>query len=154
MNEQANTIKNTVATLLSSLNNRNRDVISRRFGLKTGKKETLESIGQSYDITRERVRQIEEVSLKQIRQGLAAGLTAKTKPFIDLADNILEQAGGVAREDYLFAKFSGVAKDNPANAALVFFLSLDGRFGRIVETDDLHTHWALSDQHAESFNKS
>ena len=148
------TIRGVVGQLLGVLNTRNKDVISRRFGLKTGKKETLESIGQSYKITRERVRQIEEVSLKQIRQGLSGGLAAKIKPFVDLADNILEQAGGVAREDHLFNKFSGIAKDNPANAALVFFLSLNGTFKRFAETDDTHTYWALSGQHAESFSKS
>ena len=111
-----------VGQLLSVLNTRNRDVISRRFGLKTGGKETLESIGQGYKITRERVRQIEEASLKQLKQSLASGVSAKIKPFVDLAENILDQTGGVAREDDLFEKFSGGAKDNPANASLVMLL--------------------------------
>ncbi len=148
------TIRGVVGQVLAALNTRNRDVISRRFGLKTGKKETLESIGQSYHITRERVRQIEEVSLKQVRENLGSGLVSKVKPFVNLAENILEQAGGVAREDNLFAKFSGITKDSPANAALVFFLSLDGKLNKFVETDDLHTFWALSKQHAETFTKS
>ena len=148
------TIRGVVGQVLGVLSTRNKDVISRRFGLKTGKKETLESIGKSYGITRERVRQIEEVSLKQIRVNLNNGMTAKVKPFVSLAENILEQAGGVSREDNLFAKFSGVAKESPANAALVFFLSLDGRLKKFAEIDDLHAFWALSDQHAESFKKS
>ncbi len=139
---------------MSVLNTRNRDVISRRFGLKTGKKETLESIGKSYGITRERVRQIEEVSLKQVRDGLGAGFAVKIKPFVNLAENILEQVGGVAREEQLFVKFSGAAKDNPANASLVFFLSLDGKLKRVIDSDDFHTFWALSDQHADSFSQS
>lgn len=46
-----NATRGVVGQLLAVLNTRNRDVISRRFGLKTGKKETLESIGQSYGIT-------------------------------------------------------------------------------------------------------
>ncbi len=140
--------------MLAVLNTRNRDVISRRFGLKTGKKETLESIGKSYGITRERVRQIEEASLKQVRENLNSGLAGKVKPFVNLAENILEQAGGVTSEDNLFAKFSGVAKENSTNAVLIFFLSLDGRLKKFIETDDFNTFWALSAQHAESFNKS
>ena len=148
------TIRGVVGQLLSVLNTRNKDVISRRFGLKTGKKETLESIGKSYGITRERVRQIEEVSLKQIRDNLNSGLAAKIKPFVSLAENILEQAGGVAKEEDLFIKFSGVAKDSPANAALVLFLSLDGGLKKFTETEDLDSYWALSEQHAESFRKS
>lgn len=148
------TIRGVVGQLLSALNTRNRDIISRRFGLKTGKKETLESIGQSYGITRERVRQIEESSLKQIKQGLAAGAAVRVKPFVDLAESILDQTGGVAKEDDLFLKFSGVAKDNPANASLVFFLTLDGQFRRYSETDDSYTFWASSSQHADFFQKS
>ena len=143
-----------VGQLLAVLNTRNRDVVSRRFGLKTGKKETLESIGQSYGITRERVRQIEEVSLKQVRDNLGTGLVAKVKPFVNLAENILERTGGVAKESHLFSEFSGVAKDSPANAALVFFLSLDSKFKRLPDSDDFHICWALSEQHADSFKKS
>ncbi len=149
-----NAIKGVVSQLLSVLNTRNRDTISRRFGLKTGKKETLESIGKSYDITRERVRQIEEASLAQIKNNLESGLSAKLKPFVDLTESILEQAGGVMKEENLFEKFSGFAKENPANASLVFFLALDGRFKRFSETNDFNTFWSLSGQHADSFKRS
>ncbi len=139
---------------MSVLNTRNRDAVSRRFGLKTGRKETLESIGGSYKITRERVRQIEEASLKLIKDNLNAGLRSKVKPFIDLAESIMEQAGGAAKENDLFAKFSGVSGESPANAALVFFLTLDGKFKKFSESDNFHTFWSLSDQHAENFKKS
>jgi hypothetical protein len=148
-----NAIRGVVGQLLAVLNTRNRDVISRRFGLKTGKKETLESIGGSYGITRERVRQIEEASLKQIR-GNFDSISSKIKPFISLAENILEQTGGVAKETDLLAKFSGSEKETPANAALVFFLMLDGKFNRFAEDDNLHAFWGLSGQHTEAFKKS
>lgn len=148
------TIRGVVRQLLSVLNTRNRDVVSRRFGLKIGKKETLESIGKSYGITRERVRQIEEVSLKQVRENFASGVATKIKPFVNLAENILDRSGGVAREDYLFREFSGTAKESSANAALVFFLYLDGKLKRFIDNDNFYTFWALSDQHADSFHKS
>lgn len=147
-------IRGVVSQLLVVLNTRNRDVISRRFGLKTGKKETLESIGRSYGITRERVRQIEEVSLKQIRENFGAGAGSKIKPFVALTESILEQAGGVIKEEDLFAKFSGTGKENPANASLTFFLMLDGKFNRFAEDNDFYTFWSLSDQHAGLLKKS
>lgn len=140
--------------MLSVLNTRNRDVISRRFGLKTGKKETLEAIGRSYSITRERVRQIEEASLKQVKENLTGGVSTRIKPFISLAESILDRSGGVTREDNLFREFSGAAKDSPANAALTFFIYLDGRLKRFVDSNDFNTFWAFSDQHADSFRKS
>lgn len=149
-----NTVRGVVGQLMSVLNTRNRDVISRRFGLKNGKKETLESIGKSYGITRERVRQIEEAAIRQIKDNLGQELNSKIEPFIDLAENILEQSGGAVKEENLFAKFSGSPSVSPANAALVFFMTLGGRFKKFAETDDLNTFWSLSDQHAESFKKS
>ncbi len=154
MTNLTNTVKGVVTQLLGVLTPRNRDAVSRRFGLKTGKKETLESIGKGYGITRERVRQIEEASLRQIKEQFNSGLGSKVKPFVNLADNILDQAGGVIREDHLFERFSGNSKSGSANAALVFFLTLDNKFNRFSETNDFHTFWSLSNQHADSFKKS
>ena len=54
--------------LLKGLSEREKDVLERRFGLKSKKKETLESIGKSYGICRERVRQIEERALGEIKK--------------------------------------------------------------------------------------
>ena len=62
------TIRNVAGELIGVLNVRNRDVILRRFGLKKGNKETLESIGQNYNITRERVRQIEDAAIALIKK--------------------------------------------------------------------------------------
>ena len=55
---------------LKGLNQRTFDVIQRRFGLKSRNKETLEAIGASYNITRERVRQIELEGLAKIKEDL------------------------------------------------------------------------------------
>ncbi len=52
-------------TILDSLAEKERTVISRRIGL-MGEKETLQEIGDTYGITRERVRQIEDVGIKKI----------------------------------------------------------------------------------------
>ena len=82
-NNTAVNIKKTVADLLKNTSVRNKDIISRRFGLKTGRKETLESIGASYGITRERVRQIEESTLTQLR--LVAADHSDVKRYIVLA---------------------------------------------------------------------
>ncbi|MFY9619549.1 MAG: sigma-70 family RNA polymerase sigma factor [Pyrinomonadaceae bacterium] len=51
---------------LASLSPRQRDVVARRFGL-NGAPETLEQIGISFNLTRERIRQIEAKALKRLR---------------------------------------------------------------------------------------
>ena len=53
-------IRKPVQKLLASVPEKSREVLSRRFGIGRTNAETLESIGQSYGITRERVRQIQE----------------------------------------------------------------------------------------------
>jgi len=45
-----------------------KDIFDRRFGVKTGSPETLEAIGKTLGITRERVRQIEEAGFSFVRK--------------------------------------------------------------------------------------
>ena len=54
--------------LTKSLSPKVKGIFERRFGVKTGEPETLESIGKSMKITRERVRQIEEVGFNHVRK--------------------------------------------------------------------------------------
>jgi DNA-directed RNA polymerase sigma subunit (sigma70/sigma32) len=54
--------------LLSALNPRMKDIVSNRYGLENEKRMTLEAIGKNYDITRERVRQIENFALATIKK--------------------------------------------------------------------------------------
>ncbi len=56
-----------VIELLADLNEREREVVVKRYALNGNAKATLEAIGKAYDITRERVRQIENEGLKKIR---------------------------------------------------------------------------------------
>jgi RNA polymerase primary sigma factor len=58
-------------SLMSTLSERERRILDRRFGLTSGDEETLQEIGDDYGITRERIRQIEEEALKKLyRRGL------------------------------------------------------------------------------------
>jgi hypothetical protein len=149
MANSSSAITKTAVSLVKSLSPRNRDIISRRFGLKTGKKETLESIGQGYGITRERVRQIEEFSLGQLTK-TASGLADVAK-YTTLAKEILSGNGGVMREGELFKAFSGNDKENVVNASLVFILSVAGEPIRFNENELFHSFWSLDKEHAGSF---
>lgn len=134
-------VAKTVANLVKSIPVRNKDVVSRRFGLKNGKKETLESIGKSYGITRERVRQIEEFAVNQLRK-FSDG-NQDVEKYVALAKNIIG-GNGVMKERDLFKAFSGSEADSAVNSSLVFVLSLSRDLIRLGENDDFHAFWAVS----------
>src|SRR3989344_5925541 len=147
-----NVITKTVASLVKNLSVRNRDVISRRFGLKSGKKETLESIGKGYGITRERVRQIEEFSMNQLSKAIPS--VPEVAKYVSLAKDILSGSGGIMRESDLFKAFSGNDNPNVINSSLVFVLTLAGEPVRFGESDTHHSFWAATRGHQESFKKN
>ena len=60
--------KEEVQELLETLNDREKEVISLRFGLGKDRTYTLEEIGESLGITRERVRQIESKAMEKLRK--------------------------------------------------------------------------------------
>lgn len=139
----------TVAGLVKTLNPRNRDIVSRRFGLKSGSKETLESIGKSYSITRERVRQIEEFALAQLTK--AAGQSKELARCIAAAKDLMSREGGVIKERALFKMASGSDKNSVANASLVFALTMDKELVRSADNDHFHAFWARDSRTFEAF---
>lgn len=65
-------LREQIEELLTGLTERERQVLELRFGLKDGKTRTLEEVGKYFDVTRERIRQIEGKALSKLKK------TAKT----------------------------------------------------------------------------
>lgn len=149
MKDFSTNVQKTVASLTRDVVTRNRDIISRRFGLKNGKKETLESIGKSYGITRERVRQIEEFTLKQLSK-LAAN-NNDVASYVEWARNLVGSSGGIVKEDDLFKAFSGQIKPSAANASLLFILAVNGDLVRSQDGDEFNAFWAIDSRTLDSF---
>jgi RNA polymerase primary sigma factor len=61
-------LQSYLSLTLESLNEREREVLVMRFGLADGKVRTLEEVGVHFDVTRERIRQIETKALAKLRQ--------------------------------------------------------------------------------------
>ena len=53
--------------LLDTLTDREQKVLKLRFGLEDGRARTLEEVGKQFDVTRERIRQIEAKALRKLR---------------------------------------------------------------------------------------
>ncbi len=60
-------LKEELAAVLDTLTERERKVLTLRFGLVDGHARTLEEVGKEFDVTRERIRQIEAKALRKLR---------------------------------------------------------------------------------------
>jgi RNA polymerase primary sigma factor len=60
-------LREQVAAVLDSLTGRERRVLQLRFGLEDGRARTLEEVGKEFNVTRERIRQIEAKALRKLR---------------------------------------------------------------------------------------
>jgi DNA-directed RNA polymerase delta subunit len=131
--------------LLKDLSPRTKEVISRRFGLKKPwQRETLESIGQSHKITRERIRQIEDDGLLKIKEK-----TNQHQKAFDYLASYLKKSGGLKREDLLLSQLG----KKKFQSHIFFLLTIDNQFSRFTETEKLYPFWALSPQALNSVEK-
>lgn len=72
-------LKEQIEDVFSCLTDRERKVLYLRFGLKDGRPRTLEEVGQHFNVTRERIRQIEGKALSKLRNW---GKREKIKDFL------------------------------------------------------------------------
>ena len=73
-------LKEQLAEVLGTLTDREKKVLKLRFGLEDGKARTLEEVGKSFNVTRERIRQIEAKALRKLRH---PSRSKKLKDFLD-----------------------------------------------------------------------
>ncbi len=73
-------LKEQLAEVLGSLTPREEKVLRLRFGLEDGRPRTLEEVGKEFDVTRERIRQIEAKALRKLRH---PSRSKKLKDFLD-----------------------------------------------------------------------
>lgn len=74
-------LQDQIKSLLDTLTPREKRVIMLRFGLNDGKSRTLEEVGKEFDVTRERIRQIEAKALRKLRHPSRARFLKGYDPF-------------------------------------------------------------------------
>ena len=134
-----------ISHLLANLNPREQDVLRRRYGLAGSEKETLESIGRAHKLTRERIRQIENVSVNKIKKNQSSEkLLSKLQKTVG---DLLSEHGGVIDKAYLFKILHQLAKlQNVNSESAEYYNHLSFLTSRIIN-DNLEE---LNDQ--ELFN--
>ena len=138
--------KQVTKKLLAALPERARDVLTKRYGLGNDNETfTLEAIGQSYGITRERVRQIENYGIASIQKSPIYAEHADL--FAELHDLIKQLGGGVVAEHVLL---DNLAPDESTRNHLYFILVVGDAFYKGKE-NPLYSHrWFTEKKIAET----
>lgn len=128
-----------VNVLLSNLPQRSQEIVKKRFGLINGEIETLEKIGSSYGITRERVRQIITDAIKKTSKSADSNAFKQAEEKIILE---IFQGDGIMNEEKLIEKLSSSSLSE--TNSIIFFATCSNRIIRIEEKGVIKKSWAIS----------
>jgi len=125
-------------SLLNDTQPRAKEVIERRFGLTDNSPETLEAIGKDFQITRERVRQIQSRAIKQIKQAKATQLSEIFSSF----SVYITKNGGVVEQGKIIEDWGGEENKNQ----ILFLLNLNTEFKFCTANKDFYAFWSNDDK--------
>ena len=142
-------LKSQVEQMLLLLNQKEKHVIEERFDLHNKGRKTLEDIGSFYNVTRERIRQIEKTALGKLRRNIenfaAYGLN-------DIAYQYLNSNGGIAKAGFLIS-FLLTNGEEQSRSSILLILSLDKRFEYFSNTIHYYPFFKLNSVGNDCVNK-
>lgn len=129
-----------VSTLLNMLKERDREIVTKRFGLAGVDMETLEAIGKKHGLTRERVRQIEKDSVSFLKKAKLKDLEVA----LELVFDTIIEHGNIVSEEFLIQTMLVGRDDEKSRAALKFLLNLSDRFISLKDNADFWPSWHVA----------
>lgn len=141
--------KQTSKKLIDALSLRSKDVMIKRYGLgKDPEPMTLDAIGKTYGITRERVRQIENHALAVIRKSKQY---SEEKPAFDEIEKIIHGLGGIVVEQDLL---DAISNNSSIQSHVNFILVVGHPFNKVKEDDDFKHRWFIDNTLAEKVHQA
>lgn len=131
-----------VRKYIEDLPERTEDILVKRYGLDGSKKKTLEEIGKAYGITRERVRQIESASLRDIKKSEKADLLNAVEEFIE---GLIRDRGKLMQHSHLVDTAVEQLPGDVEKNHVEFVLHVSDKFNLHKENDHFEKSWYLSD---------
>lgn len=135
--------EDVIARLLKKLSSKEADVLKRRFGLSDTPKETLEAIGNSFKVTRERIRQIENLAIKKIKEN--PEFNSLVRPVEHVVMSVLDEYGGIMNETFLLEELFPTGSTPGNDQAVMFILSelIDFRFDKVGPNRKFTKSWKV-----------
>ncbi len=135
-----------INNLIRDLKPRQKEILTGRFGLVSGEKETLAGLGEKYNITRERVRQLEESALANVREAL--GKEKEAAEYLKLIIKHLEKLGGLRKDELFISEIKSALNDKKLHHwHLRFFSEVSEGFFYRPEDRDFHGFWYFDEDH-------
>ena len=135
-------VKQLVDKALESLTDQQRRVLVLRFGLDGKKKRTLQEIADEYSLTRERIRQVQNIAIAKLRED-ACGKQLATA-FTHLED-MLRSCGGAASANTLCATCEFATEEEQNYVHLL--LTVGESFYTSTATDDIDHYWYVDERY-------
>ena len=133
-------IKKPVDKALEALTQQQREVLTYRYGLNGKKVQTLQEIADEYDLTRERIRQIQNTALKQMRKDSCMRHLSSA---VDGIEKALHECGGIADSETLCLVCDVSSKAERGYVRLL--LSVADHFAESAETNSMRKYWYRTD---------
>lgn len=135
-------LSEVVEDMFLVLTGKEKDVIVQRFSLDNKPKRTLESIGQHFSVTRERIRQIEKIALGKLRRTVQ---TTKLNLVNELADRILSEHGGVLAETKLISEILNFIKstEHVDSSIICLALNINANIELLEKTNVYNPFWRV-----------
>ena len=145
MEQNADLIAKAIKGSLSIIDqDRERKIVEKRFGL-DGQKETLEQIGETLSVTRERVRQLEKVILVRLRIAASQGKIPDLAGAEKIIIRNLAELGRATRVSDLATKIFGSSATNANRSALCFLADISSNLTVVAENDRYYNAIAIGD---------
>ena len=128
-----------VEDLIKDLKEKEKIVISRRFGFGGKERETLERIGKDFGVSRERIRQIQEVAINKVKNKIKDN--KEVGEIFKRIVNYLEKFGGARKEATLLEELAPKEKNE-----LFFLMHLSSEFKRFPEEKEFWSFWVKEEK--------
>ena len=134
-------LNEVIEDMFMVLTDKERDVVIRRYSLNNQPRETLERIGKSFKVTRERVRQIENAALGKLRRTVD---NTKLRVIIRRAKEILQANDGLMLEKQLINEILQTTTKSSLDGNIIkLALSIDEDVLKVKKSNEYKPAWRL-----------
>lgn len=141
-----------VEDLFLVLTSKEKEVIIKRFSLNNKGKQTLEKIGKQFNVTRERIRQIEKIAINKLRRTID---NTQLKAVNELAKKTIRAHGSLLKEENIINEvLQQLQETTPVDKYIILLsMHIDPEIQKSEKSNELYDYWFLSQENKDLIKK-